>query len=143
MANVVGKGRPKGFRLMPEGEQNLKITKVVGLPRANVTNVEVDFVNEDGITLKNKYDLTSDGGYAAFYFLVLNGMGIDLDEGDQFDIDQLDGQFVSVEIVHKEGTKPREDGTVAIFANIKATLGKGVPFGDATDGATAPAEEWD
>jgi hypothetical protein len=143
MANVVGKGRPKGFRLMPEGEQNLKITKVVGLPRANVTNVEVDFVNEDGITLKNKYDLTSDGGYAAFYFLVLNGMGIDLDEGDQFDIDQLDGQFVSVEIVHKEGTKPREDGTVAVFANIRATLGKGTPFGDATDGATAPAEEWD
>jgi hypothetical protein len=137
MATVKGKGKPQGFRLMPEGQQNLHIVKVEGLPRANVELVKVKFVNEDGITLDNKYDLTSDGGYAAFYYLVLNGLGVDLDEGDEFNIDDLDDKYVLVEIVHKEGTKPREDGSVAVFANIKATIGPGTPFGDDESG------EWD
>ena len=132
MANVRGKGKPKGFRLMDEGEQVLHILEVKGLPRANVTNVEVKFENEEGIALNNKYDLTSDGGYAAFYYLVLNGMGVDLDEGDEFDIDNLAGQFVLAEIVHKDGTRPRDDGTTATFANIKRVVGPGTPFGTAT-----------
>lgn len=127
--------KPEGFRLMPEGEQTLKITKVAGLPRANVTNVDVEFVNADGIKLKNKYDLTTDGGYAAFYYLVQNGCGIDLD--GEFDIDTLVGKYVLVEIVHREGSRPREDGTVAVFANIKATVGVGEPFSE------DDADEWD
>ena len=130
MATVKGRGKPQGFRLMPEGEQTLHIEEVKGLPRDNVTMVEVAFRNAEGIPLKNKYDLTNDGGYAAFYFLVLNGLGVDLDEGDEFDIDDLEDKYVIVEIVHKEGTRPREDGSVAIFANIKAAIGPGEPFGD-------------
>ena len=120
--------KPQGFRTMPEGEQVLRIESVLGLPRANVTNVEIVFKNEEGITLKNKYDLTSDGGYAAFYYLVSKGCGIELD--GEFDIDELVGRFVEVEIVHKEGTKLREDGTYPVFANIKSTIGPGEPFGD-------------
>lgn len=118
----------KPFRLMPEGEQTLHIEKVEGLPRANVTTVTVTFANEDGIKLINKYDLTNDGGYAAFYYLVTVGCGFDVN--DNFDIDNLAGRFVRVEIVHKNGSKPREDGTYAVFANIKTTLGEGEPFGD-------------
>jgi hypothetical protein len=132
MAKVTGKGKPQGFRLMDEGEQVLHIESVTGLPRAKVTNVEVAFRNEDGIPLKNKYDLTSDGGYAAFYFLVLNGLGVDLDEGDEFDIDDLNDKYVLAEIVHKDGSKPRDDGTVAVFANIRKVLGPGMPFGAAS-----------
>ena len=133
MAIVKGKGKPQGFRLMPEGEQTLLITKAEGKPRADVQLVEVEFVNAEGITLKNKYDLTTDGGYAAFYYLVLNGLGVDLDEGDEFNIDEMPGNYVKVEIVHKEGTKPREDGSVAVFANIRQTLGVGEPFGEDAD----------
>ena len=140
MATVVGKGKPKGFRMLDEGTHNLKIVEVIGLPRANVTNVEVKFVSEDGINLKNKYDLTSDGGYAAFYFLVLNGLGVDLNEGDSFDIDDLKDKFVEVEIVHKNGTQPRADGSPSVFANIKATIGQGTAFGD-DEATTASVDE--
>ena len=137
MSNVIGRGKPKGFRLLDEGEQTLKIVEVEGLPRVNVTNVKIKFVDVEGITLKNKYDLASEGGYAAFYFLVLNGLGVDLNEGDAFDIDQLLNQFVLVEIVHKDGTRENAQGVIPIFANIKQTLGAGTPFGD-TD---APVED--
>jgi len=142
MPNVIGKGKPKGFRMLDEGTHNLKIVEVIGLPRANVTNVEVKFVSEDGINLKNKYDLTSDGGWAAFYFLVLNGLGVDLNEGDSFDIDDLAGKFVEVEIVHKEGKQPRADGSVAVFANIAATVGQGTAFGEEMAGTAAEDEDY-
>jgi len=143
MSNVIGRGKPKGFRLLDEGEQNLKIVEVKGLPRANVTNVELKFVDAEGITLKNKYDLTSDGGYAAFYFLVLNGLGVDLNEGDAFDIDQLLNQFVLVEIVHKPGTRENANGVIPVFSNIKQTLGKGTPFGDADAPVEDDAEDYE
>ena len=132
MSKVLFDRKPQGFRLMPDGEQNLLIQKVEGLPRDDVKLVKVKFVNEEGITLENKYDLTSDGGYAAFYYLVTNGVGVELD--GEFDIDNLEGKYVLVEIVHKEGTKQREDGTFPVFANIRATIGPGTPFGDDESG---------
>jgi hypothetical protein len=148
MGTVTGKGKPKGFRLIPEGEQIVHIKNVKGLPRDNVSVVTMDMVNAEGLGFTGKYpqkyDLKSDGGYAAFYFLVLNGLGVDLDEGDQFDIDQLEDKFVEVDIVHKEGTKPREDGTFPIFANIKATIGPAEGFEGATAAPVkADDEDWE
>ena len=140
---VTGKGKPKGFQMIPEGEHVLHITNVKGLPRDNVSVVTMDMLNADGLGFNGKYpqkyDLKSDGGYAAFYFLVKNGYGVDLDEGDEFDIDQLEDTYVKVEIIHKEGTKAREDGSFPTFANIKQTIGKGEPF-DAPAAETAEDE---
>lgn len=117
---------PTGFRLMDEGETALFIKKVEGFPRTNVTKVSVEFVNPEGIVLKNNYDLTNDGGYAAFYYLVTLGCDMDVDE--QFDIGQIEHHFVTAEIVHKEGSRPRADGTTAVFANIHKILGPAEPF---------------
>jgi hypothetical protein len=131
--------KPQGFRLLPEGEQTLQITKIEGVPRTKVTMAKVEFVSEDGIKLKNNYDLTSDGGYAAFYYLVQNGCGFELD--GEFDIDQIADKFVLVNIVHVEGKQPRADGSKAIFANIKSTIGPGTPFGE--DANAAGGENWE
>lgn len=134
--------KPKGFRLMPEGETTLEILEVKGLPKANVKMVEVKFQDSEGIPLKNKYDLTNDGGYAAFYYLVTVGCGFDLD--DEFDIDQLVGCFPEVEIIHREGSRPGANGKVPVFANIGRVTGTGTPFvvdGDESDSSSD--EEWD
>jgi len=118
--------KPTGFRIMGEGENALFLKKVEGFPRTNVTKVAVEFVNPEGILLKNNYDLTNDGGYAAFYYLVTIGCEMDVDE--KFDIGQIEHKFVTAEIVHKEGSRPRADGTVAIFANIGKVTGPADPF---------------
>jgi hypothetical protein len=146
MTQVKFGSKPKGWVLMPAGERVLRIESVKGMPRSVVTLVEIEFKDAEGTLLKNKYDLTNDGGYAAFYYLVSNGLGINLDEDDSFDIDQMQGHYVLVEIVHKDGTKPREDGTVPVFANIKSTLGPGEPFGDEAPAAAPKGEDeesWD
>lgn len=147
MANITGKGTPTLFKMIPEGIQTLHITNVKGLPRDNVTTVTMDMLNADGLGFSGKYpqkyDLNSQGGYAAFYFLVLNGFGIDLKEGDSFDIDRLEDTYVEVEIVHKDGTKPREDGTFPVFANVKSTIGKGVPFGNSDAKTESTGDEWE
>lgn len=142
MTTVTGKGKPKGFRLVPEGEQVLHITEVKGLPRSNVKQVEMKMTDAEGVSLtgnrKQTYDLTSDGGYAAFYYLVLNGFGVDLDDGDEFDIDQLEDTYVVAEIVHKEVEK--KDGTgVLTFSNIAKVVGKA----DGFDGAAPASSDGD
>lgn len=141
MPTVKGKGAPKGFSMIPEGEQVVRISDVKGLPREGVKIVTMKMLNEDGLgwdKFPQKYDLESDGGYAAFYYLVSNGLGVDLNEDEGFDIDQLEGAFVLVDVIHKE--VPRKDGNGnAVFANIKATIGPGEPFG--TDGGTADDDE--
>ena len=133
-------GKPKGFRRMPEGETTLKITKIKGLGRPQIQSVAAEFVDAEGIVIKNSYDLKTDGGYAAFYYLVQNGLGIDLEDGSAFDIDELAGKFIVVEIVHREGNNPGADGKPMIFANIKATVGPGEAFG--TEDA-AEDDEWE
>ena len=140
MGTVTGKGKPKGFKMIDEGAQVLHITDVKGAPRTNVTIVTMNMLNEEGLGFggkyPQKYDLSTEGGYAAFYFLVKNGYDIDLDEGDQFDIEDLEDTYVLVDIIHKEVQRKDGTGTV-IFANIKATIGPGEPF------STAAATETD
>jgi len=128
MAEVTFGSKPKGFRLMAEGETTLKVTKAKGLGRPNVQSVALEFVDAEGIPLKNNYDLTNDGGYAAFYYLVQNGLGIDLEDGSTFDINKLMDKYIVVEIVHREGKNLGADGQPMLFANIKATVGPGEAF---------------
>ncbi len=125
MADFRGKGKPKGFTMLPEGEQTLHVFDVKAIPRANPSVITMKMLNEEGIGFDKypqKYDLSSDGGYAAFYYFMLNGYGVDISE-DEVDLSIIEDSFVEVEIVHKEGTKP---GTK--FANIKYTLGPGDSF---------------
>jgi hypothetical protein len=131
MATTVKFGsKPKGFQMIPEGEHVVHISDVKAIPRANPTVVTMKMLNADGLgwdKYPQKYDLNSDGGYAAFYYLVQNGLGVNLDECNEFDVEQLEGAYVTVEVIHKAGKGDNEGKT---YANIKATVGPGEPFGD-------------
>lgn len=112
---------PKGFVEIPEGPRVFLIKKIAGAPRTGaLTDVDAVFVDAEGATIKNHYDLTVDGGYAAFYYLVTNGCGFEVDAA--FGINQLEGCYVELDVVHK----PREQG--GVFNNIGKTLGPGKPF---------------
>ena len=143
---VRGKGKPKGFRLIPEGEQILHITEVAGKPRAGIKLVEMKMTNVDGISLtgsrKQVYDLESDGGYAAFYYLVLNGLGIDLDDGDEFDISELEDAYIVADIVHKHVPRREGDGEMT-FSNIAKVIGPAPGFEDVEDDEDESDEDYD
>lgn len=133
MAVIHGKGKPKGR--VPEGIDTFKITKIEGTPRANVTKVKVTFANRNGEDFYNNYDLENTGGWAAFYYLA-QACGYDLDdEGVEFDLSDLDGCFVELDIIHNEvpakdkETKEVIPGKFATFVNIKWVVGPGTPFG--------------
>lgn len=149
MATIIGRGKPQGFSLIPEGEQNVRITDVksassvqsVGGRRVStVSEVTVYFANADGDKFNSRYNLAIDGGYAAFYYLVLNGLGIDISEGE-FDVNELIGHYVIVDLVHRQGTKPKDDGTFATFVNIKRTIGQGTAFGEVEEEVDADDED--
>lgn len=134
MAIVNFDRKPEGFRLLPEGVHDLMIGAVTATPRAKVQNVEVEFFDKDGLKLVSRYNLDNKYGYAAFYRLVETGCGFVLD--GEFDIDNIIGKYVNVEVIHKDGTTPREDGTLPKFVNIKYVNGPGTPFEDAPAPAT-------
>jgi len=147
---VKGRGKPKGFRIIPEGETTLHVTNVEGKPRTNIRIVEMNMHDKDGVSLtgprKQTYNLDSDGGYAALYHLMVSGYGIDL-ATDEVNLADIEDTYVRVRIVHKEGKQPREDGTVAVFSNIAETLGPGEPFDAISDDESASddasEESWD
>jgi len=143
---VRGKGKPKGFRLIPEGEQILHITEVAGKPRAGIKLVEMKMTNVDGISLtgsrKQVYDLENDGGYAAFYYLVLNGLGVDLEEGDEFDIAELEDAYIVADIVHKHVPRREGDGEMT-FSNIAKVIGPAPGFEDVEDDEDESDEDYD
>ena len=144
---IRGKGKPKGFRLIPEGEQVLHITEVEGTPRAAIQNVSMEMHDANGISLtgnrKQTYDLNSDGGYAAFYYLVLNGLGKDLDEGDEFDISELEDIYILAEIVHKRVPKKDDPDTIYTFSNIAKVIGPAEPFAADTADDSADDEDYE
>src|SRR5574344_97495 len=114
--------RPEGFRIIPEGRHTLTIEKVTGTPRTGVTSVTLWMKDENGIYLGtkangNSYDLTHDGAAGAFWYIANTGCGFDTDN-EPLDLDAMVGKRIDVEIVHRNGQRPRADGTFPVFANV-------------------------
>lgn len=114
----------KSFEPIDEGERILKITKAECKPSGKPQKAEVTFTEvSTGKSLQNRYDFNNQYGLMAFGFLCRTALAIpDMGEFDTNDINKLVGKVVKCEIVHTEGTTPREDGTFPVFANIKKVI---------------------
>ena len=113
------------FEPIPEGERVLEITKAECKPSGKPTAMHVTFKDIlTSRTLINRYDFSNPGGLTAM--AILCRIALDLADMDEFDTNtdtpKLVGKIVRCEIVHNEGTQPREDGTLPIFANIKKVI---------------------
>ena len=113
------------FEPIPEGERILEITKAECKPSGKPTAMHVTFKDVlTNRTLINRYDFTSSGGMTAM--AIMCRIALDLADMEEFDttIDtpKLVGRRLKCEVVHNEGTQPREDGTLPVFANIKKVL---------------------
>lgn len=116
----------EGFKLVQEGERVLEITKAEAKPSGKPTKIVLGFKDiEDGATLQNNYDLSNNGAIYALGLVCKYTLGLeDEDEIDTAtDLPKLVGKKVVCEIVHNEGSQPREDGTLPKFANIAKVVG--------------------
>lgn len=113
------------FEPVPEGERTLEITKAECKPSGKPTEMAVTFKDIlTNRTLVNRYNFSNAGGLTAMAIMCRIALGLeDMDTFDTIkDTPKLIGKRLKCEIVHNQGTQPREDGTYATFANIKKVI---------------------
>ena len=113
------------FEPIPEGERILEITKAECKPSGKPTEMVVTFKDTlTNRTLNNRYSFSSSGGLTAMAIMCRIALNLaDMDEFDTAtDTPKLVGRRLKCEVIHNEGTQPREDGTLPIFANIKKVI---------------------
>ena len=112
------------FKLCPEGERVLKITKAECTPSGKPDKLKVTFQDSEGGFVNSKYDFSNDKSLWAMGMML--SKALELEDGDEFDTKtdtpKLVGKKLLCEVVHTEGTKPNEDGELPIFANIKKVI---------------------
>ena len=112
------------FSPIEEGERVLKITKAECRPAGKPSKAEVTFTEPStGKTLRSNYNFDNQYGLMAFGFLCRTALNLpDLGEFDTNDIGKLVNKTLLCEIAQTQGTQPREDGSLATFANIKKVI---------------------
>lgn len=113
------------YEPIPAGERVLEITKAECKPSGKPTAMHVTFKDiRTNSTLINRYDFSSSGGLTAM--AIMCRIALDLPSAEEFDTvtdtPKLIGKKLLCEVVHNQGTQPREDGSFPIFANIKKVI---------------------
>ena len=109
------------YKTIPAGDRVLEITKAECTPSGKPNKMTVTFKDgETGATNQSKYDFDNDKGMFAMAMLCQKALEIpDMDTFDTKDASLLVGKLLLCEVVHVEGTKPKEDGTFPVFANVR------------------------
>lgn len=112
------------FKLVPEGERELTITKVECKPSGKPTRIDVSFQDSDGGFVNSRYSFDNDK--AMFAFAKLVEVALNFKDGDEFDTSKdparLVGKKLLCEVSHSEGTQLNDEGEPIKFANVKKTL---------------------
>ncbi len=128
------------FTPVDAGERVLVIKDAKCVPSGKPTKIEITFEDiKTNRTLKSSYSFSTEGAMRAFGFLCRTALNVpDMGEFDtNTDTQKLIGVKLVCEVVHTEGTQPREDGTFPIFANISKVLSR-YDEGNETSTATSP-----
>ena len=111
------------YKLMEEGEKVVTLTKVDASPSGNPTDIKVTYTDDKGATIQEKINLDR----ATWKISAIAGAVLNAKDGEEMEINelckQLEGKQIKVEVTHREGNQPREDGTFAKFANVTKILG--------------------
>lgn len=112
------------FKIVPEGERELKITKAEVRPSGKPSSLVVTFQDTEGGFINNRYNFDNDKSLFAMGKLLEVALGFE--DGDELDTksdtERLVGKTILCEVVHTQGNKPNENGELPTFANIKKTI---------------------
>ena len=122
---VIKMNLQNNYKTVPEGERVLEIIKAECKPSGKPKALHVVFKDSDGGFINSKYDFDIPGAVTAMS--IMCNYALNLEDGDEFDTikdtPRLIGKKLVCEVVHTEGTKAKEDGTLPIFSNIKKIIG--------------------
>ena len=109
------------FKLVPEGERVLEITKAECKPSGKPSSLSVTLQDSEGGFITSRYNFDNENALFAMSMLISKALG--MEDGSEFDTKtdtpKLVGKKLLCEVVHIEGTKVDENGEVRTFANIK------------------------
>lgn len=112
------------FKLVPEGERTLKITKAECTPSGKPDKMKVTFQDSEGGFINTQYSFDNDG--ALYQMSILCSKALDLKDGEEFDTktdtSRLIGKTMLCEVKHTLGTKTNNNGEYPTFANIKRII---------------------
>jgi hypothetical protein len=112
------------FKLVPEGERELTITKAECKPSGKPNSLVVTFQDSEGGFINNRYNFDNDKSLFAMGKMLETALGFE--DGDEFDtkidVERLIGKKLLCEVVHTQGTKPNDNGELPTFANIRRTI---------------------
>ncbi len=110
------------YKLVPEGKRRLKITKAEAKPSGRPTHMEVSFQDSEGGYIYSNYDFEK----AIYPLSILICTALGLKDGDEIDpredAKKLVDKELICEVIHRQGTKPNENGELPTFANIKQVI---------------------
>lgn len=111
------------YKLAQEGERVFEITECVATPSGYPTEMKWTLKDvEDGATIMDKCNFTT----TVWKLSNIASVALDVKDGDEMDAVQLAsalvGKKIKCEVVHNPGTRPKDDGTFPMFANIKRVI---------------------
>lgn len=111
------------YKLMEAGEKVVTLTKVEPSPSGNPTDIKITYTDSSNATIQEKINLDR----ALWKISRIAEAVLDAKDGEEMAIadlcKELEGKKIKVEVTHNQGTKPRDDGTFATFANVTKILG--------------------
>lgn len=111
------------FKIVPEGNRKLTISECSASPSGNPTAVKITWTDSEGGTINETINLDR----ALWKISRICECALSAKDGEEMSIDdmckQLKGKTLDCEVVHREGTQPREDGTLPKFANVNRING--------------------
>lgn len=111
------------FKVVPEGNRTLTITKAEAKPSGKPTAIYITWKDSEGGVINDRYDLTREVALTKLGILIRNALNLpDMSEFDTKDIGQLENKVLLCEVAHTQGTQPKEDGSYPVFANIKKII---------------------
>lgn len=112
------------YKIVPEGQRILTVKNAEFRPAGVPKELRVTFEDSEGGLINTRYDMTNDKSkwvMAIFISTALN-LSSDEEEFETKDVGKLIGKKLLCEVVHRDGTKPNDNGEVPVFANINKII---------------------
>lgn len=112
------------YKIVPEGQRILTVKNAEFRPAGVPKELRVTFEDSEGGLINTRYDMTNDKSKWVMAIFISTTLNLSSDEEwfETKDVGKLIGKKLLCEVVHRNGTKPNDNGEVPVFANINKII---------------------